>query len=52
MLICDIMKWKIGFKASKNEVMVEEKNNIVEKKVEKLNLPDFFSIVKDKVKNK
>ena len=29
-----------------------EKKNIVEKKVEKLNLPDFFSIVKDKVKNK
>jgi hypothetical protein len=49
MLICDLMKWKIGFK---NEVVLEEKNNNVEKKVEKLNLPMFFSIVKDNVKNK
>jgi hypothetical protein len=49
MLICDIMKWKIGFKGI---TQIEENNNIEEKKVEKLNLPMFFSIVKDKLKNK
>lgn len=43
MLICDIMKWKSG--AVINKIIVNE-----EKKVEKIDLPGFFSIVRDKIK--
>ncbi len=49
MLICDVMKWKMGFKVSVEPVEI---NNVEEKKVEKLNLPMFISIVKDKIKTK
>jgi DNA polymerase-3 subunit gamma/tau len=49
MLICDVMKWKMGFKVSVDNIEI---NNVEEKKVEKLNLPMFISIVKDKIKTK
>ena len=47
MLICDVMKWKMGFKVNIENIEI---NNVEEKKVEKLNLPMFISIVKDKIK--
>lgn len=47
MLICDVMKWKMGFKVNVENIEI---NNVEEKKVEKLNLPMFISIVKDKIK--
>jgi len=47
------MKWKIGgYRPSSNYVESRENTNNEEKKVEKLNLPLFFSIVKDRLKNK
>jgi len=49
MLICDVMKWKMGFKVNIENIEI---NNVEEKKVEKLNLPMFISIVKDKIKTK